>query len=235
MISGYRLYHYNELPSTNLEAIQMAKKGALDGTVILADVQSSGRGRCGKNWISPKDNLYTSIIVRDEINVSKLTQFAFITAVAVGNTLLSLSSSLDIKYKWPNDILVDNKKIAGILLETKASASWLVIGIGINILSSPEYATSLSQVCDLDVSSLILLEKLIINFDRAKQKYLLEGFLPIRKMWLKRAYMIGSFINVSISNRLYSGIFSDIDQEGKIVISTYDNNLISLESGEVFY
>lgn len=232
MINGYCLYHYNELSSTNLEAVQMAKKGASDGTIILADMQSSGRGRHGKNWISPKGNLYTSIIIRDAI---QLTHFTFITAVAVGDTLLALSANLDLKYKWPNDILVDNKKIAGILLETEANANWLVIGIGINILSSPEYAISLNQVCNSNISSLTLLKELINNFDRIRQKWLSEGFLPIRKMWLERAHMVGSLINVKIGGHLYSGKFFDIDQEGKIVISTYDNNLISLESGEVFY
>ncbi|WP_339047375.1 biotin--[acetyl-CoA-carboxylase] ligase [Candidatus Mesenet endosymbiont of Phosphuga atrata] len=235
MINGYHLYHYKELSSTNLEAIQMAKKGALDGTIVLADVQSSGRGRHGKDWISPKGNLYASIIIRDKTNVTQLTHFTFITAVAVGNTLLALSANLDLKYKWPNDILVNNKKIAGILLETEANASWLVIGIGINILSSPEYAVSLSQVCNLNISNLTLLKELINNFDRIRQRWLSEGFLSIRKMWLERAYMVDSSINIKIGSNLYSGIFSDIDQEGRIVISTHDNNLISLESGEVFY
>ncbi|WP_339045650.1 biotin--[acetyl-CoA-carboxylase] ligase [Candidatus Mesenet endosymbiont of Agriotes lineatus] len=235
MISGYCLYHYNELSSTNLEATQMAKKGALDGTVVFADMQSSGRGRHGKDWISPKGNLYASIIIRDKADVTQLTHFTFITAVAVGNTLLALSANLDLKYKWPNDILINNKKIAGILLETEANTSWLVIGIGINILSSPEYAVSLSQICSLNISSLTLLRELISNFEKVRQRWLLEGFLPIRKMWFERAHMVGSSINVKIGNHLYSGVFSDIDQEGKIVIYTNDNTLVSLESGEVFY
>ncbi|GHM58533.1 MAG: biotin--[acetyl-CoA-carboxylase] ligase [Candidatus Mesenet longicola] len=235
MINDYNLYHYKELSSTNLEAIQMAKKGALDGTVILADMQSSGRGRHGKDWISPKGNLYASIIIRDKANVNQLTHFTFITTVAVGNILLALSANLDLKYKWPNDILINNKKIAGILLETEANASWLVIGIGINILFAPEYAVSLSQICNLNISSLTLLKELISNFDKVRQRWLSEGFLSIRKMWLERAYMVGSLINIRMGNRLHSGTFSDIDQDGKIVISTHDNNLISLESGEVFY
>ncbi len=234
MIKGYCLYHYEELSSTNLEAIKMAEKGALDGTVILANKQISGKGRHGRNWVSPDGNLYASIIIRDKTDLNQLTQFTFITAIAVGNTLLSLSTDLDLKYKWPNDVLINNQKVAGILLETRSNAEWLVIGVGINILSSPEYATSLHQVCNLGISNLTLLEKLISNFDKVRQKWLLEGFLPIRKMWLERAYMLGNQISVSIGNDLYSGIFSDISPEGKIVICS-NNNLISLESGEVFY
>lgn len=152
---GFHIHHYKEVPSTNKEALGLIEKGISNETVIIADKQTEGRGRTGKSWISPEGNLYASLIINQETDVSKLTELTFVTALAVGNTLLSLNflnnqthcgvipvrdtgihtfssgsqcqstgmtrdqfiNDLNLQHKWPNDILIDGKKISGILVE----------------------------------------------------------------------------------------------------------------------
>ncbi len=91
ILEGFRIYHYKEVPSTNKEALGLIEKGISNETIIIADKQAEGRGRTGKSWISPEGNLYASLIINQETDVSKLTELTFVTALAVGNTLLSLN------------------------------------------------------------------------------------------------------------------------------------------------
>ncbi|WP_341808713.1 biotin--[acetyl-CoA-carboxylase] ligase [Wolbachia endosymbiont (group E) of Neria commutata] len=134
---GFNIHHYKEVSSTNEEALDLIDKGISTETVIIADKQTKGRGRTGKSWVSPEGNFYGSLIINQATDISTLTELTFIAALAVGNTLLSFINDSNIQYKWPNDILIDNKKISGILLERKSNSNWLVIGIGININHAP--------------------------------------------------------------------------------------------------
>ncbi len=151
-------------------------------------------------------------------DISKLTELTFVTALAVGNTLLSFMNDSNIQYKWPNDVLVDSKKISGILLERKSNSNWLIIGIGINVNHAPLPGTTCISNYGESVSNMDLLKELIINFNKLRKQWLFDGFYAIREMWLKKAFKMNEQISVKLADKLYEGIFADIDKSGKLVL-----------------
>ncbi|WP_214303158.1 biotin--[acetyl-CoA-carboxylase] ligase [Wolbachia endosymbiont of Erebia cassioides] len=268
----FHIHHYKEVPSTNKEALGLIEKGISNETVIIADKQTEGRGRTGKSWISPEGNLYASLIINQETDVSKLTELTFVTALAVGNTLLSLNflnnqthcgvipvrdtgihtfssgsqcqstgmtrdqfiNDLNLQHKWPNDILIDGKKISGILVEKKSNSNWLIIGIGINVNHAPLPGTTCISNYGESVSNMDLLKELIINFNKLRKQWLFDGFYAIREMWLKKAFKMNEQISVKLADKLYEGIFADIDKSGKLVLQQKDGSLIYFDAGELF-
>ncbi|WGJ62185.1 biotin--[acetyl-CoA-carboxylase] ligase [Wolbachia endosymbiont of Frankliniella intonsa] len=272
ILEGFRIYHYKEVPSTNKESLGLIEKGISNETIIIADKQEEGRGRTGKSWISPEGNLYASLIINQETDVSKLTEWTFVTALAVGNTLLSLNflnnqthcgvipvrdtgihtfssgsqcqstgmtrdqfiNDLNLQHKWPNDVLIDGKKISGILLEKKSNSNWLIIGIGINVNHAPLPGTTCISNYGESVSNIDLLKELIINFNKLRKQWLFDGFYAIREMWLKKAFKMNEQISVKLADKLYEGIFADIDKSGKLVLQQKDGSLIYFDAGELF-
>lgn len=235
IFDGFHIYHYKEVSSTNKEALDLIdNKGISNETIIIADKQAEGRGRTGKSWISPEGNLYASLIINQEKDVSKLTELTFVTALAVGNTILSFINGLNLQYKWPNDVLIDGKKISGILLEKKSNSNWLIIGIGINVNHAPLPGTTCISNYGDSVSNIDLLKKLIINFNKLRKQWLFDGFYAVRKMWLARAFKMNEQISVKLADKLYEGIFSDIDKSGKLVLQQKDGSLIYFDAGELF-
>lgn len=234
ILEGFRIYHYKEVPSTNKESLGLIEKGISNETIIIADKQAEGRGRTGKSWISPEGNLYASLIINQEKDVSKLTELTFVTALAVGNTILSFINGLNLQYKWPNDVLIDGKKISGILLEKKSNSNWLIIGIGINVNHAPLLGTTRISNYGESVSHMDLLKELIINFNKLRKQWLFDGFYAIREMWLKKAFKMNEQISVKLADKLYEGIFADIDKSGKLVFQQNDGSLIYFDAGELF-
>uniref|UniRef100_A0A3B0IX23 biotin--[biotin carboxyl-carrier protein] ligase n=1 Tax=Wolbachia endosymbiont of Aleurodicus floccissimus TaxID=2152762 RepID=A0A3B0IX23_9RICK len=234
ILEGFHIHHYKEVPSTNKEALGLIEKGISNETIIIADKQAEGRGRTGKSWISPEGNLYTSLIINQETDVSKLTELTFVTAVTVGNTLLSFIADSNVQYKWPNDVLIDDKKISGILLERKSNSHWLVIGIGINVNHAPLPGTTCISNYGESVSNIDLLKKLIINFNKLRKQWLFDGFHAIREMWLTRAFRVNEQITIKLADKLYEGIFADVDKSGKLVLQQKNGSLIYFNAGELF-
>lgn len=235
MISeGFYIHHCKEVSSTNEEALDLIDKGISNETVIIADKQTEGRGRTRKSWISPEGNFYASLIINQETDVSKLTELTFVTAVAVGNTLLSFIVDSNVQYKWPNDVLIDDKKISGILLEKKSNSNWIIIGIGINVNHAPLSGTTCISNYDESVSNIDLLKELIINFNKLRKQWLFNEFHAIREMWLTRAFKMNKQITIKLADKLYEGIFADVDKSGKLVLQQKNGSLIYFNAGELF-
>ncbi len=230
---GFGIYHYKKIFSTNTEASDLIDTGAiLSETIIIADEQLKGRGRNGKDWLSPQGNFYASLIINHK---DKLGELGFIVAIAIGNALLSLATDLNIQYKWPNDVLVDDKKISGILLEKRSHSNWLVVGIGINVINAPlEEATCISRYCQ-PLSNMNLLKEIIINFSNLRSKWLIDGFYDIRSMWMERACKLNEQISVRLASQLLEGIFTGIDTSGRLILMKENKHLVYLDTGEVFY
>ncbi|MFP3017057.1 MAG: biotin--[acetyl-CoA-carboxylase] ligase [Wolbachia sp.] len=167
-------------------------------------------------------------------DISKLTELTFVTALAVGNTLLSFMNDSNIQHKWPNDILIDGKKISGILLEKRSNSNWLIVGIGINVNHAPLPGTTCISNYGESVSNMDLLKELIINFNKLRKQWLFDGFYAIREMWLKKAFKMNEQISVKLADKLYEGIFADIDNSGKLVLQQKDGSLIYFDAGELF-
>ncbi|WP_353271300.1 biotin--[acetyl-CoA-carboxylase] ligase [Wolbachia endosymbiont (group A) of Alloplasta piceator] len=190
--------------------------------------------QCSHSYVSSTGES-TGMIERGLMNqVSKLTELTFVTALAVGNAILSFINGLNLQYKWPNDVLIDGKKISGILLEKRSNSNWIIIGIGINVNHAPLPGTTCISNYGESVSNMDLLKELIINFNKLRKQWLFDGFYAIREMWLKKAFKMNEQISVKLADKLYEGIFADIDESGKLVLQQKDGSLIYFDAGELF-
>jgi BirA family transcriptional regulator, biotin operon repressor / biotin---[acetyl-CoA-carboxylase] ligase len=235
----FPLLHFAELDSTNEEAKRRAEAGAPEGLVIWADGQTAGRGRQGRVWQSPAGNLYCSILLRPD-QAAEMAQLGFAAALAVGEATAPLlppeSAPL---YKWPNDVMVRGRKIAGILLESELliTRARLVVGIGVNIASHPDDsdtpATSLAAAGAKDISPQQLLRVLVGRFLAWRQTWLDHGFAPLRTAWLRQAQGLGSEIRVRAADTDTRGRFVDLDRTGALVLETEQGTRL-VSAGAVF-
>jgi BirA family biotin operon repressor/biotin-[acetyl-CoA-carboxylase] ligase len=239
----YRLICYDSIGSTNDEAKRLARDGAVERTLIWAREQSAGRGRRGRRWVSPRGNLYVSLILRPDCAPNRAAQLGFVAALAVGgalNTLLPRVGKLS--YKWPNDVLINGRKIAGILLESEMASleklSFLVVGVGVNLRASPsgmEFpASSVAQEGLGSVPPALLLEEFAGQFQFWETRWLADGFAPIRAAWRAGAAISrGEPVRVRLEAVTLHGRFLDIDENGALLLDAAgEHRLVS--AGEVF-
>ena len=238
----YRVQRFGALDSTNEEAKRQAAAGAPAGTLIHASAQSAGRGRRGRAWVSEPGNLYGSLLLRPEVSAQQAAQLGFAAALAIGEAVLPLLPEPNrLAYKWPNDVLVEGRKISGILLESQAKGEggldWLVIGMGINVASFPrdaEYpATSLRAAGAANVTVPVLLEAVAGCFYLWHERWREEGFAPLRAAWLERASGLGETIRVRLPGEETSGRFAGLDAEGALLLEE-GTRLRRIAAGEVF-
>jgi BirA family biotin operon repressor/biotin-[acetyl-CoA-carboxylase] ligase len=244
---GWALVAMEGTDSTNDEAKRRAGQGAAEGTVIWAVEQSRGRGRRGREWISPPGNLYCSVLLRPDCAPSDAPQAAFVAALATAEALDTfLEGERSPSLKWPNDVLVRDRKIAGILLESATSAGavnavsldWMVAGIGVNVAHHPEQvmypATSLGAEGAGDVPLELLLEALLGRLFAWLQRWREAGFGPVREAWMARAARIGQTIGVQIEGDVIDGIFRGLDTDGALLMDT-GGTLRRVSAGDVFF
>ena len=139
--SGYRVYAYDEVGSTNDLARRLAEEGEPEGAVVLARAQTAGRGRHGRIWSSPAGNLYVSVLLRPGRGLGETSALSLVSGLALADALAELGADGSrLKLKWPNDVLIDGAKVAGLLLESGgagSTAAWVVVGSGVNLVSAP--------------------------------------------------------------------------------------------------
>jgi BirA family biotin operon repressor/biotin-[acetyl-CoA-carboxylase] ligase len=210
--------------STNDEARRLIAEGAADGTVVTATEQTAGRGRRGNVWSSPSGNLYLSAILRPTVPASVLGQLGFVAAVALAETLEALlGAGHAIALKWPNDVLVDDRKIAGILLEsetTGAAARWVIVGVGVNVAHGPAVArVPATSVAALGVAVIpdALAERLIDALFAWRRVWEHDGFEPVRAAWLARAVGVGAMVRVNLEHDSFEARFAALDDSGALV------------------
>lgn len=211
---------HERLGSTNDELLRLALQGAASGTVVCADEQTAGRGRQARQWYSPAGNLYFSLLLRPATEPARMPELGFVTALVVADTVDALlPASSRASLKWPNDVLVNGSKIAGILLEQIDGA--LVIGIGLNILHAPEYASypvttvaACGGLATVDGARGILLDRMARHLAAWEQ----DGFAPARVAWLARAHAVGSPLRVTLEGRSVAGHFAGLDEDGALLL-----------------
>jgi len=241
----FNLIALDTVGSTNTEAKCWADEGtgsAPDYTLIWAKEQTAGKGRRGRSWTSPQGNLYTSIILRPDAPVADLSAYSFIAAVAVVEALEEFSpTSHEIRCKWPNDILVNGKKVAGILMETASGegnrAKWLVVGMGLNIESFPPetaYPATSLRTEGWDVSLEAILGLYCERFHHWSRQWEGDGFDPIRRAWLAHSIGQGEEIRVRLGDGDVSGVFEDMDETGALVINEAGTRR-RITAGDVFF
>ncbi len=239
---GCTLIELESIGSTNDEARSRAEAGVPDGTVVWAREQTSGRGRRGREWSSPAGNLYTSTVIRPNRPASDASQLSLVTAVALAEALaVILPDQAEIRCKWPNDILVNGAKTAGILLESSGNGevvSWVVIGCGVNVASHPDNtsyaATDLNEICRRSVTLEHVLEAFLKELFTWRDRWLADGITPIRQAWIDRAAGLGGPITVRLPNQEISGRFTDMDADGALVLELPDGAQRRITAGDVF-
>ncbi len=214
--------HYDRLGSTNDEARRLADAGAAHGTVVHADEQSSGRGRLARRWFSPPGNLYLSIVLRLDLPPERSVEVGFLAALAVADAVDALlPRHTRAMLKWPNDVLVKDGKIAGILTEQAGAA--MILGIGLNVLHAPggvPYQVSTIVGCGGLATVDGTREKLLLALADWIEVWQQDGFAPIRSAWLARAHSPGSTLGVRLADRFVTGQFAGIDTDGALLLDT---------------
>ena len=240
---GYRLLYYDSIDSTNDEAKRLARDGAAEGTLVWALEQAAGRGRRGRAWSSPRGNLYFSLILRPDCPVGRAAQLGFVAALAVGGALRAILPRVErLAYKWPNDVLIKGRKIAGVLLESESVAPeklrFIVVGVGVNLTASPQGtefpATSIMEEGLGEIMPEVMLEEFAAHFKSWNARWRTEGFAPVRAAWLAAAAIArGEAIRVRLDALALCGRFLDIDHEGNLLLDCA-GECRRIAAGEVF-
>lgn len=241
MSISWNIENYASLPSTQDVILLRAMQDAEEGLVIQTMTQTAGRGRHGNEWDSPMGGLYMSVLLKPECNADQAAQLSFVVAVALSKALDNyITEDHKKELKWPNDILVDGKKIAGILLESdidfKGHVHALSAGIGVNILSAPEGAVCLKDICDPDKRIAInpFRDDVLAVLDEFYTLWQDKGFAPIREKWLGQAHGIGEKITVRLPDKTFEGIFKGVKSNGSLLVET-DKETVTVNSGEVHF
>lgn len=237
--SGASIEIFETLDSTSAEAKRRAAAATRGPAWIIALHQSAGYGRRGRAWTQESGDFAGSLLFSADSDTGAFGQLSFVLALAVHDALSGLITKGDIRIKWPNDILVDGAKIAGLLLEMvdAASARMLVAGIGVNVVSAPaEAAYSTTRLLDYDAAPmpLALAETIDANFWAHYQIWRKDGFAPVRRQWLERAAGLGAAITVRLPNETLSGVFEDLDETGGLVLR-FEGGTRIISAGDVYF
>ncbi|MGV3623992.1 MAG: biotin--[acetyl-CoA-carboxylase] ligase [Archangium sp.] len=229
---GRTLHHYDEVDSTNAKAFELAHEGGFNGEVIVTEHQTAGKGRRGRSWVSPSGkSLAMSLILRPDIAPSRAPEMTLVAAVALAHTLKD--TGVDAAIKWPNDVQVGGKKVAGILTELSADVErvhFIVLGIGVNLNADAadfppeiaEIATSVQAVRKSPVHRALFLAALLAQLETWVDTWTEEGFEPIRAAWKTLSSTLGQEVLVRADNRELRGIAEDIDPSGALLLRVGD-------------
>ena len=237
----FRVETVAEIDSTNDELKRRALAGAEEGLVLRAGLQTAGRGRRGRNWVSEPGNLYVSLLLRPEKSAADAATLGFVAAIALGRLLRAILK-VPVLHKWPNDVLVDGRKISGILLEsggiTGGKVDWLVLGMGVNLRHHPE--ASLYPTTDLvaaggpSLTADQALDLLLAEFQPCYETWLCQGFAALRADWLAHCAGLGETVLARLEKEEVSGRFDDIEADGTLIVALSDGSRRRIAAGDIF-
>ena len=245
---NFLIHHFDEVQSTNDLAISLVKnRNIFANEIILANQQSKGRGRYNRQWISEIGNLYFSLVLDGKIanknlGLNQISTLSLVANIALNLTIKTISQAqnieINIANKWPNDLLIENKKVAGILLENiiiNNNCEFIILGIGVNINNNPQntlfQATNLQQL-KIAVNAEILLKNFLENFNNFFEIWQNFGFKNLRDLWLKDAYNFHKEIVVGDLESRINGIFEDLDEFGNLILKT-PQKTIAIFAGDI--
>ncbi len=245
-VFGQNLKFLQETDSTNTVLKKMAAENVPEGTVVLADIQTAGRGRRGKTWISaPKLGIWMSILLRPNLHPSSVQTLTLAASVAVVNALEPMGIN-DLGIKWPNDILINGKKVCGILTELSAEAEgveWVIIGIGLNVNHSEadfhrdiaSIATSLRMNVnsDIELDRSVIAAKIIDEMGNVYREFIDKGSSWVVEEWRKRNLTLGKRVNIISQLDSFQAEVLDITAEGKLIVKDDDGTVHEMFSGVI--
>ena len=240
---GKQLYVYKEVSSTNTVARFLSMNDAENGSVIISEKQTNARGRSGKAWESPLGGVWLSIVLQPNVDYSKLPLITLATGVAVAKTLERIGVE-EPEIKWPNDIMINGKKVCGILTEAVTKFNTIesvIVGVGIdanlNVEDFPEElqegTTTLQKELGKKGNENELIKIFFEEFEKISDIFISGGYEDILKEWRKRSYTIGKIVEVRAPfNKYYDGYVVGIGKEGALIVEKIDGTLEKVISGE---
>lgn len=237
------IYGYETISSTNHVALNLGEKGAPDGTLIIADYQSAGRGRFGRSWVAPAGtSLLLSLLMRPPLPVSH----SFLVGMGAGLGVaegIRRTTGLAARLKWPNDVLIEGRKVCGLLLESRVlgeSLDFIVVGVGVNVNFQtrevegiPAEATSLRNALGHEVSRLTLLQAILESTDR-RYVDIHRGESP-QAEWATALDTIGQRVRVQLGDRLEEGLAEGVTEAGALVVRQSNGRRLEISAGEIFH
>ena len=250
--AGYELAVFDQTGSTNAEAMSRAREGVTGPMWFVTSEQTAGRGRRNRAWSSPRGNLYSSVLETMDVAPAVAATLGFAAGLAIEQALQKASIEASLRsagsdrtkfsLKWPNDVLAGRQKLTGILLEAEAAANGrlaVVVGIGTNVVSSPEGtptpATSLAAL-GIQISA----EELFTLLSDAWAEYRAiwdngRGFGDIRELWLDRAAGLGERVAIKTGSATLEGTFDTLDETGCMIVRTPDGKRLPVTAGDVYF
>jgi len=247
---GSRLIYLHEIDSTNEEARRISQKLSHGDSELPVWVwalrQSAGRGRRGRDWVSEKGNLFCTQLRLCDTPPLQSAQLSFVAALAVIEALQDSIPELALapdrlQVKWPNDVLLDGRKISGILLESFSAPAMplLAIGIGINLTSHPSgtpFPSTDILTAELNAPELCdCLSAVAASLEKWSQCWVREGFAPIRRAWLDRAARLHEKLTITLPHETLEGTFTDVSENGELLLEGEDRQVRAIAAGEVFF
>ena len=238
---GRELRCFDEVGSTNTVARDLARAGAIEGTVVIADAQTQGRGRLGRSWVSPAGrNLYMSIVLRPRLPDARLGQVSLVAGIA---TCEAVRESCDAVLKWPNDVLANGRKVAGLLIESEGEADkrFLILGIGVNLNTTvddfPEELRSKAGSVRMATGAPVERERftasLLAHLERRYDELHTDGFGPLRALWESLSTLIGAQICVEEPAGRVDGVALGLDDDGALRVRLASGEEHRVVAGDV--
>ncbi|MFC7320673.1 biotin--[acetyl-CoA-carboxylase] ligase [Halobacillus campisalis] len=241
---GHQLHHYEEVDSTQDIVHQLAKQGKPHGTVVVADEQIKGKGRMSRPWHSPKGKgIWMSILLRPELSPVQAPQITLLAATVLAKVITSQSQLIPF-IKWPNDILINHKKVSGILTEMQAEhdqIQYVAIGIGINLNQSAEEipvdirhkASSLRAESKEEWNITSTIQEILKQFESTYDQYAAEGFNYVKEIWETYGYKIGEKVTISTMRRTWEATLVGIEPDGALIARDSEGKREKLYSAEI--
>jgi BirA family transcriptional regulator, biotin operon repressor / biotin---[acetyl-CoA-carboxylase] ligase len=241
---GHSFRHYDEIESTNLEAKALALGGAPEGTVVVAECQSAGRGRLGRRWTSPAGKgLLLSVVLRPNMAMSDAHMLTLVTAVAAAEAI-EAQTRIPVSIKWPNDLFIEDKKVGGILMEVSGEqdeVDWIVVGIGINVntafvelpVALRRTAISLQIAGGEPVDRSTLLAALLLSLETHYARAVTGGFEHVVSSFRQRDYLLKKSVSVETREGPVVGKASGIDERGALLVELPERRMRRFHSGDV--
>ena len=238
-VIGKEIKYFKETESTNIIAREIADS-VEEGTLVIAESQTAGRGRLGRKWISPEGGIWLSIILKPKMQPQYASRITLLAGVCVAKTIRGFG--LPAKIKWPNDVLINGKKVCGILTEIGAEVDlidYLIVGIGIDANvdteSFPEEirdsSTSLKKETGKEINRVDFVRKLLEEFELLYLKFQKEGFTKILEEWRNMSATIGEWVKISTQTHTIYGEAIGVDNEGALILETSDGQLEKILAG----
>jgi BirA family transcriptional regulator, biotin operon repressor / biotin---[acetyl-CoA-carboxylase] ligase len=236
------VYHYGTTDSTNDIAKVLGAQGCDEGTMVVAEAQTAGRGRLGRSWVSPPgQGIYVSLVLRPPLPPHELPQITLSTAVSV---VRALTRAVDVTpgIKWPNDLILKGKKLGGILTEMETESDqirYLVVGMGLNVNNTDfpselaPRATSLRLEKGRSFSRLAILKTWLEEFEALYERFLSRGFPEILEEWKEHSVTLGKYVAVRQGARQVEGLAMEVTLDGALLLETARGEEVRVTSGEI--